>query len=345
MRYLSNLINNKLDVQPTDSYCGIFGESPSKGARSPVLWNACFDALNISSFFYPFDVLDDGLEKLITHLKDDKRFRGGAVAVPHKEAIIPFLDCVEEEAKLIGAVNLIYRKNGLLYGSNTDGIGAVASVAEYLGSAVDAFARDKKITLMGTGGAAKACAVYFAKCIGKKGHITIIGRDEKKAKLLSEKCSVFSNANFGKFNILEEELSDSDFIVNCTVIGCENHVKVGEKYFYYEPFTPLGTLPDEGFENDNVQSRKEWIMKNKKEIKSNYATTLSLMDGLKPTSLVMDVVYQPERTFLLNVASMFGHKIITGKRMNLLQAAYGFEKAFSDQKISLNDITDIMEKV
>ena len=345
MRYLSNLINNKLDVQPTDSYCGIFGESPSKGARSPVLWNACFDALNISSFFYPFDVLDDGLEKLITHLKDDKRFQGGAVAVPHKEAIIPFLDRVEEEAKLIGAVNLIYSKDGLLYGSNTDGIGAVASVAEYLGSNVDTFAKDKKITLMGTGGAAKACAVFFAKCIGKKGHITIIGRDEKKAKFLSEKCSVFSNANFGKFDILDEELSDSDFIVNCTVIGYENHVKVGEQYLYSEPFTPLGPLPDQGFKNDNVQSRREWLMKNKKDLKLNYASTLSLLDGLKSTSLIMDVVYQPERTLLLNMASMFGYKVLSGKRMNLLQAAYGFEKAFADQRISLNNISSIMKKV
>ena len=345
MRYLSNLINNKLDVQPTDSYCGIFGESPSKGARSPVLWNACFDALNISSFFYPFDVLDDGLEKLITHLKDDKRFQGGAVAVPHKEAIIPFLDRVEEEAKLIGAVNLIYRKDGLLYGSNTDGIGAVASVAEYLGGAVDTFARDKKITLMGTGGAAKACAVYFAKCIGKKGHITIIGRDEKKAKLLSEKCSVFSNANFGKFNILDEELSDSDFIVNCTVIGYENHIKVAEKYFYYEPFTPLGPVTKSGFNSNNLQSRKEWLLKHLTEIQSNYSESFTFLNRLKSKSLVMDVVYQPKKTLLLNLANMLGYNTISGKRMNLLQAAYGFEKTFAEQNISLHDITHIMEKV
>ena len=345
MKSLSNLINNTLAVQPRDTYCGIFGESPSKGARSPDLWNACFNDLNISSYFYPFDVLGDGLEELIAYLKEDKNFLGGAVAVPHKETIIPYLDQVEDEAKLIGAVNLIYRKNGLLCGSNTDGIAAVASVAEFLGSTLDAFANERKVTLMGTGGVAKACAVFFAKCVGNNGHITIIGRDEQKAKLLSEKCSVYSNANFGNFDLLNRELSDSDFIVNCTVIGYENHVKSGNKYFYYEPFTPLGSVVKKGFENDNLQSRKEWLVEHLTEIQSNYSNSFSVLNSLKLTTIVMDVVYQPEKTELLTLANRLGLKNISGKRMNLLQAAYGFEKAFFNQNISFNNITNIMKKV
>ena len=254
-------LENNITLKEHNNYCAIIGESPSKGARSPVLWNTCFKVLNISSYFYPFDVLDNDLEKLIIHLKDDRRFQGGAVAVPHKEAIIPFLDHVDDEAKLIGAVNLIYRKDGMLHGSNTDGIGAVASVAEYLGTTIDTFARNQKVALVGTGGAAKACAVYFAKCIGPEGQIIIIGRNVKKAKSLSDKCNIYSNASFGNFDLLIKELSDSDFLVNCTVIGYENHAKVKEKYFYYEPFTPLGPIPESGFEYGNIQSRKKWLIK------------------------------------------------------------------------------------
>ena len=93
-----------------------------------------------------------------------------------------------------------------------------------------------------------------------------------------------------------------------------------------------------------LNNNKSWVGI-EKELKLNYASTLSLLDGLKSTSLIMDVVYQPERTFLLNMASMFGYKVLSGKRMNLLQAAYGFEKAFADQRISLNKISNIMEKV
>jgi shikimate dehydrogenase len=342
---ISDLIENDLQILDIDSYAAIIGESPSKGARSPDLWNACFDDLNISSYFYPFDVLDDGLEELIAYLKEDKIFLGGAVAVPHKEKIIPYLDFVEDEAKLIGAVNLIYRKDGMLCGSNTDGIGAVASVAEFLERTVGTFARDKKVTLMGTGGAAKACAVYFAKCVGTSGHITIIGRDEQKAKLLSEKCGVYSNANFGNFDLLNRELSDSDFIVNCTVVGYENHVKSGNKYFYYEPFTPLGSVVKKGFENDNIKSRKEWLAEHLTDIQSNYSESFSMLKNLKSTLVVMDVVYQPEKTELLTLANRLGLINISGKRMNLLQAAYGFEKAFSNQNISFNNITNIMKKV
>ena len=106
----------------------------------------------------------------------------------------------------------------------------------------------------------------------------------------------------------------------------------------------MGTLPVEGFENDNVQSRKEWLTKNIAEIRSNYSGSFSMLSRLKPTSLVMDVVYQPEKTLLLNIANMLKYNTISGKRMNLMQAAYGFEKAFADQSISLNKITNIMKK-
>ncbi len=345
MKTLSGLINNILEVQSTESYCGIFGESPSKGARSPILWNACFEAFNISAHFYPFDVLNDELEKLLTYLKNDERFLGGAVAVPHKEAIIPFLDCVEEEAKLIGAINLIYRKDGLLYGANTDGVGAVASVAEFLGGTLETFAKDKKVVLLGTGGTAKACAVYFAKCIGQKGHISIIGRNEQKAEHISEKCSLYSNSIYCNFDLIEQELFDTDFIVNCTVIGYENHIRSENKYFYYEPFTPLGSLPKTGFNSNNLQSRTSWLEEHLTDMQLNFSESFTILNRLKSLSLVMDVIYQPEKTQLLNLANMFGYKNLSGKKMNLLQAAFGFQKAFAEQNISLNNITHIMETV
>ena len=63
-------------------YAAIIGASPSKGARSPVLWNAAFDAHGIDAEMVPMDVAPEHLEEVTTALRRDTRFLGGAVAAP-----------------------------------------------------------------------------------------------------------------------------------------------------------------------------------------------------------------------------------------------------------------------
>ena len=74
MKKIIELIDNKIQFGNYDSYCAILGESPSKGARSPILWNACFQEFGISSYFYPFDVSPDNLGKVVECLKMDANF-------------------------------------------------------------------------------------------------------------------------------------------------------------------------------------------------------------------------------------------------------------------------------
>lgn len=55
---MNELIENKINnLNITECYAAILGQSPSKGAKSPKLWNAAFSGLNFSAFMYPFDVL------------------------------------------------------------------------------------------------------------------------------------------------------------------------------------------------------------------------------------------------------------------------------------------------
>ena len=192
---ITELIENEIKFSDHASYCAILGESPSKGARSPVLWNACFKELDISSYFYPFDVNADKLGKVVESLKLDRQFVGGAIAVPYKDAIIPYLDLVEDEAEKIGAVNLIYKNDGKMVGSNTDGLGFVGSIANFLNSTIEKFCKNKKAIIFGTGGAAKACAVYLSKSLGQNGKIFIVGRSLNKVKDLVEKCSTYTQAS------------------------------------------------------------------------------------------------------------------------------------------------------
>ena len=133
---INDLIENKIiNFDITENYAAILGQSPSKGAKSPKLWNAAFSGLGFPCFMHPFDVLPKNLGVLINNLRKDKRFIGGSITAPYKTDIIKYIDYVEENAKAIGAVNCIYRdKNGKLVGTNTDGAGALWSLQSAYGN-------------------------------------------------------------------------------------------------------------------------------------------------------------------------------------------------------------------
>jgi hypothetical protein len=92
------------------------------------------------------DVRAENLADVVEELKHDPRFIGGAVTTPHKQTILALLDDVEEEARLIGAVNALYRKDGKLIGANTDGAGAIKSLETHAGSLTG-----KTVLLVGLG--------------------------------------------------------------------------------------------------------------------------------------------------------------------------------------------------
>lgn len=93
-----------------------------------------------------------------------KSFKGINVTIPYKQAVIPYLDWISEEAAQIGAVNTVVNRGGKLYGYNTD-IGGLKSLIERVGGV-----KGKKVLILGTGGTSKtafvaanimgACEVY-----------------------------------------------------------------------------------------------------------------------------------------------------------------------------------------
>jgi shikimate dehydrogenase len=88
-------------------FAAILGLSPSKGARSPTLWNAAFSAAGADAVMHPFDVSEAKLPGLLAALKADPRYIGGSVAVPYKKTLVTLLDRLEPEADRIGAVTYL----------------------------------------------------------------------------------------------------------------------------------------------------------------------------------------------------------------------------------------------
>jgi len=203
----AGLIDNAVRLE-TPLYAAIIGTKPSAGARSPALWNAAFARAGVEGRMYPFDVSLEKLPALISALRADSRFVGGACALPHKTALLPLLDEIEPEARNIGAVNCIYRRDGKLVGANTDGAGALPALATAAGGL-----SGKTAVLVGLGGAGRAVAVYVAGAVRE---VLLSNRHEGAAREIAVRLA---NAEICSFPPSVESLSRADIVVNCTSLG------------------------------------------------------------------------------------------------------------------------------
>ena len=88
---LNNIIDNEIKETNLDFYSVIVGTKPSRGARSPKLWNKVYNYEGKKVKMVPLDVREERLEQLFDYLKEDRHCLGGAVAVPYKEKIFNLL--------------------------------------------------------------------------------------------------------------------------------------------------------------------------------------------------------------------------------------------------------------
>jgi shikimate dehydrogenase len=334
---INNLIENKInDLNQTENYVAIFGLSPSKGARSPKLWNAAFDGLKISGYMYPFDVLPNNLGKLIDKLRLDNRFLGGSVAVPYKTNILKYLDGIEEEAETIGAVNCIYRdSNGKLIGTNTDGAGALWSLQSVYGNIIGT-----KVLILGAGGAAAAVAAYVGKAIGKNGKLLIANRNDKKTEELTQKLINICEATPINWPVNYDNVRDIDIIINCTSIGFDAPLNDQNGYYTLKYYSPLGIVNDNTRVLDMCELDQGYVYRAAKNISKNFYETKIFLSQFK-NLFVFDIVYQPHITCLLFISNLIGHKILTGNGMNLEQAVIAFDKTTSSSGKRNSDQSEV----
>ena len=203
-----SLVGNHVKIDHLDQYAAIIGESPSKGARSPKLWNAVFKDCDLNCKMLPLDVDNENIINLLNDLNEDVRFLGGAIAVPYKEVVAKWLrNKITPEAKKIGAVNCLYRdSSGELQGTNTDGEASLVTFKNRFGSL-----QSKSIMILGIGGAGKAVASYFANSANS----TIIISRSKEGKEYADKINVWWS-NWGQ---IDNHIDTVDVVVNCTSVG------------------------------------------------------------------------------------------------------------------------------
>ncbi|MGQ9491677.1 MAG: shikimate dehydrogenase family protein [Anaerolineae bacterium] len=116
-------------IRSTTRLVGLIGW-PVSHSLSPRLHNAAYAALGLDWAYLPLPVAPERVGDALRGLQA-LGFAGANVTVPHKEAVLPFLDELTPAAQAIGAVNtIIVRPDGSLLGDNTDGAGFLADLEE-----------------------------------------------------------------------------------------------------------------------------------------------------------------------------------------------------------------------
>jgi shikimate dehydrogenase len=193
--------------------CAIIGD-PVEHSLSPVMHNAAFQKLGLNIVYVAFTVAKSELKDAISGARS-LGLRGLNVTMPHKNAVMSYLDEVDSTAKSIGAVNTILNSHGKLIGYNTDGSGAMVALQEN-GVSTD----EAKMVLLGAGGAAKAIAYEAAQDVEE---LVVLNRTTIKAEQLAndlrKKFGENIKAGTLSSSVLKKELEDADILVNATSVG------------------------------------------------------------------------------------------------------------------------------
>jgi shikimate dehydrogenase len=195
--------------------CGIIGD-PIEHTMSPAMHNTAFQTLGLDYTYVPFRVRSLELKKAIEGIRG-LNLRGLNVTIPHKVAVMQFLDRIDPLAEKIGAVNTIVNDDGILSGYNTDATGFLQTLHD---KAVES--ENKKVLLLGAGGAARAIGNVLA---GEKARVTILNRRqelswaEDLAHLLTRHYGAKVNAGELTPENLQKAMEGVDIVVNATSLG------------------------------------------------------------------------------------------------------------------------------
>jgi 3-dehydroquinate dehydratase/shikimate dehydrogenase len=188
-------------IRPDFKIYGLIG-NPVNKSKGFILFNSLFRHYGLNSIYLNF--LVDDLEDFVDNFPG--MLGGFSITMPHKQHIISFLDEIDPVADKIGAVNTVVNRGGKLIGYNTDMIGVLRPIAE------KRQIRDRHVTLLGAGGAARAIAVGIVE---NGGILTILNRTVVKAEKLAEEL----NCNYGPLSDFKG--IQTDILINMTSVGMQ----------------------------------------------------------------------------------------------------------------------------
>jgi shikimate dehydrogenase len=206
-----------------EPYAEVIGD-PIAQSKSPAIHRFWLEALGIAAAYRACHVPADGLAAYLAARRADPDWRGCNVTMPHKQAVMPLIDRLDEQAAAIGAVNTIVREaDGSLTGYNTDAAGFLEPLRSVLANRhLFRMAR-----ILGTGGAARAIVAALAR---QNMTLVLAGRNPAKAQALLDELAPATSSIAHHAVRLDHFAAPTDFafddragcldlVINATALG------------------------------------------------------------------------------------------------------------------------------
>ena len=194
---------------------GLFGH-PVSHSLSPLMHNFAFEKIGLQYTYIAFDIAAEEVGNAVNSIRA-LNMAGCNVTIPYKQAVLPYLDEIDETAQEMGAVNTIVNHGGCLKGYNTDGAGYVMSLERETRMS----AQGKEIAVIGAGGAARGIIYELLK--KSPAHVTVINRNLDNARKLAD-----SLMPFGEIQVVTDSqaiaLQTADIVINTTPVGMHPNV-------------------------------------------------------------------------------------------------------------------------
>ena len=219
--------------------------NPIAHSLSPVFQNAGIKAAGLDYVYTALPVDNEALGQAIAGMKA-MGICGMNVTIPHKERVMEYLDAIDEDARVLGAVNTIVNQAGVLTGYNTDVKGFINGMKQQGFSPTG-----KQAVLLGAGGAARA--IIWGLIQAKVASLTIGVRNVAKAQSLVEYFAQYMKITLLDWQTaeFEQSLSQAELLINATPLGMYPKVdaappvnwdKVARETFVYDIiYTPAET--------------------------------------------------------------------------------------------------------
>ncbi|MGB1470551.1 MAG: shikimate dehydrogenase family protein [Candidatus Puniceispirillaceae bacterium] len=194
---------------------------PASHVRAPMIFNRIFLEKDLDNVMVALAIPPEGLAAAMEGLRALGNFKGAAVTIPHKMPLAALCDELGPGAQAAEAVNAIaFTKDRRLIGDNFDGEGFVAGLRgeNPCGDAEGKVFTDKKILLIGAGGAGRAIALALAGC--DVGQIDITNRtpeNAEKAVRLAKK--IVPDARMQTIAGEAVKFDSYDMVINATPLG------------------------------------------------------------------------------------------------------------------------------
>ena len=185
-------------------YAEVIGD-PIGHSKSPIIHGFWLKALGLDGEYRATHVTREGLGEYFAARQADPDWLGCNITIPHKETALPFVEDRGGVKETIGAINLAFRSDGALIGTNTDAAGFYAPIAE-----LDL--AGQPVAIVGAGGAARA--ILFALSRVGVGRVTLLNRNPLKGAAL-----LASFGLKGEALKLDAPLPPAALLVNATSLG------------------------------------------------------------------------------------------------------------------------------